>query len=268
LFSVVRWQAVLRLAAATSWPSAFTAGAVDFMAGASEEDSAARAAKRFTKRDILDLQCWSNLSWIHPLAFEQDKQLAEFRNFFLMASKESKPTVSDEDNDASMYVDDIGWTIHRKRAWMAVLCGAHYDFIDFSIQAHLEGGTTESQNKIRNWIKHLSEFISSFDFIHASPAQDWILSTPEPVVSAGLAIRGKDYVAYLADQREVTESSAGSPVSGTISIQLPEGDYRIRFFSPVSGEYSQPQAAKGGGTVKLALTTFQHDLVLRAVRAS
>jgi alpha-amylase/alpha-mannosidase (GH57 family) len=41
-------------------------------------DSAARAAKRFTKRDILDLQCWSNLSWIHPLAFEQDKELAEF----------------------------------------------------------------------------------------------------------------------------------------------------------------------------------------------
>ena len=41
-------------------------------------DSAARAAKRFTKRDILDLQCWSNLSWIHPLAFEQDKDLAEF----------------------------------------------------------------------------------------------------------------------------------------------------------------------------------------------
>ena len=42
-------------------------------------DSAARAAKRFTKRDILDLQCWSNLSWIHPVAFEIDKDLAAFR---------------------------------------------------------------------------------------------------------------------------------------------------------------------------------------------
>jgi len=42
-------------------------------------DSATRAAKRFTKRDILDLQCWSNLSWIHPLAFDQDKELADFR---------------------------------------------------------------------------------------------------------------------------------------------------------------------------------------------
>jgi len=42
-------------------------------------DSAQQAAKRFTRRDVLDLQCWSNLVWIHPLAFEQDQELAEFR---------------------------------------------------------------------------------------------------------------------------------------------------------------------------------------------
>jgi alpha-amylase/alpha-mannosidase (GH57 family) len=41
-------------------------------------DTALQAAKRFTRRDILDLQCWSNLTWIHPLAFERDKELAEF----------------------------------------------------------------------------------------------------------------------------------------------------------------------------------------------
>jgi len=42
-------------------------------------DSADRARKRFSKRDIIDLQCWSNLAWIHPLAFERDQDLAEFR---------------------------------------------------------------------------------------------------------------------------------------------------------------------------------------------
>jgi alpha-amylase/alpha-mannosidase (GH57 family) len=42
-------------------------------------DSAERARKRFTKRDIVDLQCWSNLVWFHPLALERDKELAEFR---------------------------------------------------------------------------------------------------------------------------------------------------------------------------------------------
>ena len=42
-------------------------------------DPAEGARKRFTKKDVLDLQCWSNLVWIHPLAFEFDKELAEFR---------------------------------------------------------------------------------------------------------------------------------------------------------------------------------------------
>ncbi len=42
-------------------------------------DSAEQARKRFNKKDIVDLQCWSNLVWIHPLAFERDKELAEFR---------------------------------------------------------------------------------------------------------------------------------------------------------------------------------------------
>jgi alpha-amylase/alpha-mannosidase (GH57 family) len=43
-------------------------------------DSAERARKRFSKKDIIDLQCWSNLVWIHPIAFERDQDLAEFRN--------------------------------------------------------------------------------------------------------------------------------------------------------------------------------------------
>jgi alpha-amylase/alpha-mannosidase (GH57 family) len=42
-------------------------------------DSADHARKRFNKKDIIDLQCWSNLVWIHPLAFELDPELAEFR---------------------------------------------------------------------------------------------------------------------------------------------------------------------------------------------
>ena len=42
-------------------------------------DTAAQARKRFTKKDIIDLQCWSNLVWFHPVAFEIDRDLAEFR---------------------------------------------------------------------------------------------------------------------------------------------------------------------------------------------
>ncbi len=38
-----------------------------------------RARKRFSKRDLLDLQCWHNLVWIHPLALERDADLAALR---------------------------------------------------------------------------------------------------------------------------------------------------------------------------------------------
>lgn len=43
-------------------------------------DTAERARKRFTKKDIIDLQCWGNLAWFHPLVFQQDRELAEFRD--------------------------------------------------------------------------------------------------------------------------------------------------------------------------------------------
>jgi alpha-amylase/alpha-mannosidase (GH57 family) len=42
-------------------------------------DSAESALKRFKPRDLRDLQVWANMTWIHPLAFEHDKRLAELR---------------------------------------------------------------------------------------------------------------------------------------------------------------------------------------------
>jgi alpha-amylase/alpha-mannosidase (GH57 family) len=42
--------------------------------------SAQQALPRFRPRELRDLQVWSNLAWIHPLLFEKDPELAEFRN--------------------------------------------------------------------------------------------------------------------------------------------------------------------------------------------
>jgi len=42
-------------------------------------DSAEQALPRFREADVRDLQVWSNLSWFHPLLFEKDPDLAEFR---------------------------------------------------------------------------------------------------------------------------------------------------------------------------------------------
>src|SRR3954447_2129119 len=38
-----------------------------------------QALSRFHERDLRDLQVWSNLAWMHPLFFEKDPELAEFK---------------------------------------------------------------------------------------------------------------------------------------------------------------------------------------------
>jgi alpha-amylase/alpha-mannosidase (GH57 family) len=42
-------------------------------------DAAEQALGRFRDRDFRDLQVWSNLAWFHPILFEKDPELAEFR---------------------------------------------------------------------------------------------------------------------------------------------------------------------------------------------
>ncbi len=194
----------------------------------------------------------------------KELQLADFRDFFLAAYPEGKPCISDEDNAASLYLDEAGWTIDRKRAWTAVLSGAHYDFIDFSIRTGIEAGTEDSRGKIRTWMRNLSEFIHTFDFIHAKPARDWIVAKPTHLVDTGLAKPGQDYVAYLADARELTDPSAGQPIPGDISLRLPEGNYRICLYSPSAGVYSPSLQVHGGGPVSFELAPFVDDIVIRA----
>jgi len=43
-------------------------------------DKADRALPRYSARDLRDLQVWSNLTWMHPLLFEEDPELAAFRD--------------------------------------------------------------------------------------------------------------------------------------------------------------------------------------------
>ncbi len=192
----------------------------------------------------------------------KELQLREFRDFFLAAYGSRKPCVSDEDNTASIYRDATGWTIHRKRAWMAIMTGAHYDYIDFSITVGSEAGTEESRRQIRSWMRNLSDFIHSFDIIHAQPAPAWIETKPAPLIDAVLAQPGREYIAYLADAREVADPGAGHPVSGTIAFSLPEGNYLCWLYSPTTGEYSPGIDVGGGKRVTYDLSPFVHDIVL------
>jgi hypothetical protein len=112
-----------------------------------------------------------------------------------------------------------------------------------------------------------SEFMHKVDFVHARPLADWLIDKPEHVVDVVLAKPGEDYVAYLADSREVKEAAAGAPISGQVSFRLPAGAYRASLFSPVSGKTTDAGQLKGGNEqVVLPLPAFEHDMVLRVTR--
>src|SRR4029079_16045098 len=167
----------------------------------------------------------------------KELQLAPLKQFCGAARSLTKPYVWDEDNAASMFQDEVAWTIHRKRAWVALLSGSHYDEIDFSIQIGKETGTPESSGHLRKWFKILSEFFASIDYLHAAPAPEWIGRLPEHLKAATFAVKNKDYVAYLADAREATDRMAGDQIAGKIDLSLPPGRFRVRYFSPVYGSY-------------------------------
>jgi hypothetical protein len=193
-------------------------------------------------------------------------ELARVRDFCLAVHPRPKPVVLDEDNVASMYRDPTGWTIHRKRAWTAVLNGAHYDYIDFSVTVGRERGTAASRRGIRRWMRNLSEFIHSFDFVHARPLPEWVRARPKQMVVSTLAVEGKDYVVYLADGRDVTDPAAGEPIEGPVSFTLPQGSFRVLLYSPATGEYSPGVVVEGGKAVTFELPPFRHDLVMRVTR--
>ncbi len=188
--------------------------------------------------------------------------LRAFRDYCQATREESKPLNMDEDNIASEYRDLDGWTIHRKRAWVALMCLCHYDYIDFSIFPYCETGNPESQAAIRSWIKYLSEFIHSRDLSNLHPITGWLNEQPDHTLEVILGHEAREYIIYLADDREITESGAGEQIRGRIVVDLPDGKYITTVFSPRTGLYSPGLSIEGGVDCGLSLPSFCHDCVL------
>ncbi|NLV73327.1 MAG: cellulase family glycosylhydrolase [Chloroflexi bacterium] len=195
-----------------------------------------------------------------------EMNLAAVRDYALATYNEPKPLNYDEDNCASRFRDLMGWTIHRKRAWVTLLSGGHYDMIDFSIQPYLETGTPESSRYLRTWFGNLSRFMHCLDLVNSRPIEQLLLEQPEHTLTLCYGIAGSDLVIYLADARE-RDAGVGSPISGSVRLPLEPGDYRVFCYSPVTGMSSPGVWITAGETpVDLAVPEFEHDIVLRIVR--
>ncbi|MCE5258758.1 MAG: glycoside hydrolase family 5 protein [Chloroflexi bacterium] len=192
--------------------------------------------------------------------------LQAVRDYALATYNEPKPMNYDEDNCASRFRDQTGWTIHRKRAWVTLLSGGHYDLIDFSIQCYLEAGTPEANRYLRTWFKHLSNFIHRLDLARCRPISGLIAGQPDHTLAACYGIPDSDYVIYLADSRELDDYGAGKPIGGELTLNLEPGGYRMYCYSPVSGMASPGIWIQAEGQTSLAVPEFEQDIVLRVAR--
>ena len=75
-------------------------------------DSAESALSRFTPRDLRDLQVWSNLAWMHPILFEVDRELREFKEKGQSYSESDKAWLLDKQLEVLRQIIPL----HRKLA--------------------------------------------------------------------------------------------------------------------------------------------------------
>jgi hypothetical protein len=195
-------------------------------------------------------------------------KLRAVRDFCIATYHEPKPLNYDEDNSSSQYKDFDAWTIHRKRAWTTLMSGGHYDYIDFSIINYCPTGTPESQRHIRTWMKHLSEFVHGLDLVHSRPLNCIVDCQPDCVCGSAFGVENEEYSIYLADARELTDPGCGQPITGTVTLDIPECKYTAGYYSPVDGVFSlsTPLTVQSGPAV--VEMDFTHDVVIHIKKRS
>jgi len=86
---------------------------------------------------------------------------------------------------------------------------------------------------------------------------------PQHLVDTALALADGGYIAYLADDREVADPTAGQALQGKLLVRLRAGDYRARFYSPSAGEVASHVTVRGAeAPVQIDLPKFEQDLVV------
>ena len=217
--------------------------------------------------DIVNMHPLSNM-WHRGVNYDLGRfmrgslRLRALRDYCLAMAEEAKPMNLDEDNAASRFMDPIGWTIHRKRAWTTLMSGAHYDMIDFSINRYQETGTPQSQAHLRKWMKILSEFIHALDLVEMKPCRATVKSAPAAVCVCTLRNQGDEGYLYLADERESDDLQAGKVIHCELIVDLADADYELRFFCPTEGTWSDGREFIGSPGTVLVLPPFRDDLAV------
>lgn len=154
---------------------------------------------------------------------------------------------------------------YRKEGWAFILAGgALYNNLDYSFTADFEDGSFQYPDTqpgggsaaLRKQLRHLQDFISSFEFLRMRP--DTTLIKNNDIRGAHvLAETGRQYGIYLWGRGPFT-----------LELSLPEGQYQVTFVNPVTGEATAPGKLSSDGVAVLNTPPFPEDVAVRIMRSS
>lgn len=160
---------------------------------------------------------------------------------------------------------------YRREAWEFILAGgALFSHLDYSFTVGHEDGSFVlppeqwggGSPALRQQLRHLKEFVEGFEFVRMSPADNLVRAQPAEVGGAkappkhkvrALVERGKQYAIYFYGD--------GAPV--VLELELPPGNYMVRWFHPRTGHTESPaHFSHTGGTRRFESPAYDEDIAM------
>lgn len=200
----------------------------------------------------------------------------ELDRFCRAAAGCGKPVNLDEDNAATQYTNLFGWTVHRKRAWIAALNGCHYDMIDFTIRPRVPIDYL-SRLPLRDWTRFLGACCDTWPLATGVREDGWSVADPRcRVITTRVGPRDArdaepSWVTYLLDASETTSwADPLAPIDVDLQTTLGPGRYRLRLLNPADGSQQGLTELDLPASGTIPALTFRDDLlvVIEPVRSA
>ncbi len=195
-----------------------------------------------------------------------DSRLEEYKAFCRRVGTLGGAVNLDEDNNASRYMDERGWTIHRQRAWIALLSGCYYDYIDFSVLAGRERSTPDGRRLLRRPFGTLAQFWEENQIWSATLDDAADATAPEGCTEVVARDKrsplGAVYVYVAAEiPNDLAVPFTDRAVEGALGLNLAPGDYLTYWFAPATGRYFGWENRRSTGRVEMQLPGTANDVV-------
>ncbi|TKK65569.1 hypothetical protein FC093_19825 [Ilyomonas limi] len=167
----------------------------------------------------------------------------------------------------------------RVEAWDFILHGGGaYNNLSWEYTPSAPQGTSGADT-IRQYLKHLQQFMSTFRFVHMQYSPGLLVLLPAEAITRVLAEEGKQYAVYIHhstphDMEPVTAAFVSkyeadtSSFKDSVALSLPAGKYTVQWYNPAKGNWygNRRTLQHKGGVYTFHTPLFTTDIALSIVR--